>query len=474
MASSRKPRRADSSAALIDKVAQRVAACAAFVVSGASGDVLPTVAIALSGGRDSAALLHACAAWRDAGARVRLVALHVHHGLHADADVWECACERMAEAVGVAFHARRVQVAGDAGQGVEEAAREARYAALDDLCAATGASILLTAHHQDDQAETVLLQLMRGAGLDGLSAMPMVRAGAVTLLRPWIDVPRSEIELYAHTNALTWVEDPSNSDARYARNALRPLLTGMADHFPAYREALARSAAHLADAAALIEEIARADLTQITSAEGLDVAALIALSEPRQRAALRAWLAQAGMRALSTRRLDDLRTQLTNARDDGALRIELPAGQIRRYRGVARIEAHADEAPEWGAVTIGVAQFDPAHRIDQRVDVGAWGGALLFSPVVAAGIAAQILQAPLSLAPRRGGERIVLRPGGPSRALKQAYQEAGIPAWERGRLPLLYAGETLVFAAGLGMDQATVSSGPSWQITWSAASLSAP
>ena len=469
MASSRKPKRADPSArsaSLVDKVAQRVAACAAFVVSG--GAEAPTVAIALSGGRDSAALLHACAAWRDAGTRVHLVALHIHHGLQADADVWECASSRMAEAAGVAFHARRVHVAVDAGQGVEEAARDARYAALEALCAQTGASILLTAHHQDDQAETVLLQLMRGAGVDGLAAMPVVRAGAVTLLRPWIDVPRSEIELYAHTHALTWIEDPSNSDARYARNALRPLLAGMAEHFPAYREALARSATHLADAAALINEIARADLARIVSTEGLDVAAVMALSVPRQRAVLRAWLAQAGMRAVSARRLDDLRTQLIDARDDSALCVALPAGQVRRYRGVAWIEPDAGEVVAPLAVALDAGQFDAATRTERRVSVSEWGGALLFSPVVAGGIEAEILRAPLSLVPRRGGERIVLRPGGPSRALKQAYQEAGIPAWERERLPLLYAGETLVFAAGVGMDHAAVGSGPGWRITWSA------
>lgn len=472
MASSRKPKFADSSADLVNKVAQRVAACAAFVVSGEAEP--PIVAIALSGGRDSAALLHACAAWRDAGARVRLVALHIHHGLQADADAWECACERMAGAAGVAFHARRVHVAVDAGQGIEEAAREARYAALEALCGQTGASILLTAHHQDDQAETVLLQLMRGAGLDGLAAMPMARAGAVTLLRPWVDAPRSEIELYAHAHALSWVEDPSNSDARYARNALRPLLVGMADHFPAYREALSRSAAHLADAVALIDEIAQEDLTRIASADGLDVLALSALSVPRQRAVLRAWLAEAGMRALPSRRLDDLRTQLIDARDDGALRIELPTGQIRRYRGVARIDAGASDAPQQVAVTIGAMQFEPTHPAEQHVAVDAWGGTLLFVPVTSDGVAAQTLRAPLVLAPRRGGERIVLRRGGPSRALKQAYQEAGIPAWERQGLPLLYAGEMLVFAAGLGMNHAATQRGAGWQITWSPAVEGAP
>ena len=143
-------------------------------------------------------------------------------------------------------------------------------------------------------------------------------------------------------------------------NVLLALLLGMTSHFPAYRESLSRSAAHLADAAALIDEIARADLTQVASADGLSVAALIALSAPRQRAVLRAWLAEAGMRALSTRRLDDLRIQLTEARDDGALCIALPTGQIRRYRGVAWIEAGANDASEPAAITIGVTQFDPA------------------------------------------------------------------------------------------------------------------
>jgi tRNA(Ile)-lysidine synthase len=295
--------------------------------------------------------------------------------------------------------------------------------------------------------------------------MPMERVAGITLLRPWLDVPRAEIEAYAQAHALTWVEDPSNDDGRYARNALRPLLAGMAGHFPAYREALSRSAAHLADAADLIEEVALADLAQTAPAGELDVAALRALSAPRQRAVLRVWLAQAGMRAVSARRLDDLRTQLIAARDDGALRIQLPAGQVRRYRDAAWIEPGVEGAVARGAVAIDAAQFDPKHPAEQRVDIVAWGGALVFSPA-ADGLSAQILQAPLSLAPRQGGERIVLRPGGPSRALKQAYQEAGIPAWERVRLPLLYAGQTLVFAAGLGIDRAAAGAGLGWQITW--------
>lgn len=464
MASSRKPARTDPSALLVDKVAQRVAACAAFVVSGG----VPAVAVALSGGRDSAALLHAAAAWRDvAGAPVRLVALHVHHGLQADADAWEAACARMAAAVGAEFHVRRVRVSADAGRGIEEAAREARYAALDALCAEAGATLLLTAHHLDDQAETVLLQLLRGAGLDGLSAMPMARQRRVTLLRPWLDVPRSDIDAYARAHALAWVEDPSNDDARYARNALRPLLAGMAGHFPAYRASLARSAAHLAEAAALIEEVAQADLARIAPAGALALADLATLSGPRQRAVLRAWLAGAGLlRAVSSRRLEDLRTQLLSARADGALCVRLPGAHVRRYRGQAWIEVAGQPGAGPAACPIAVAQFDPTQPEVQRVDVAEWGGALVFSPAQAEGIDARVLQAPLSLTARRGGERIVLRPGGPSRALKQAYQEAGIPAWARARLPLLYAGARLVFAAGLGLDRSAVATGHGWRIAW--------
>ncbi|MHA6882979.1 tRNA lysidine(34) synthetase TilS [Ralstonia pseudosolanacearum] len=448
---------------LVDKVAQRVAACAAFVVSGGA----PTVAVALSGGRDSAALLHAAAAWRDAaGVPVRLVALHIHHGLQVDADAWEAACARMAAAAGAAFRVRRVRVSADAGRGVEEAAREARYIALDALCAETGATLLLTAHHLDDQAETVLLQLLRGAGLDGLSAMPMAHERRVTLLRPWLDVPRGDIEAYAQAHALAWVEDPSNGDAGYARNALRPLLAGMAGHFPAYRASLARSAAHLAEAAALIEEVAQADLARIAPAGTLATAGLAALSGPRQRSVLRAWLAGAGLRALSSRRLEDLRVQLLGARADGAPCIRLPGAQVRRYRGQAWIEAAGQSEARPADGPIAVSRFDPAWAEVQRVDVAEWGGALLFSPAQAEGIDARILQAPLSLAARRGGERIVLRPGGPSRALKQAYQEAGIPAWARARLPLLYAGERLVFAAGLGPDRSAVVVGPGWHVAW--------
>lgn len=165
------------------------------------------------------------------------------------------------------------------------------------------------------------------------------------------------------------------------------------------------------------------------------------------------------LRAVSSRRLEDLRAQLLGARADGAPCVRLPGAQVRRYRGQAWIEAAGQPGAGPADCPIAVSRFDPARAEVQRVDVAAWGGALLFSPAQAEGIDARILQAPLSLAARRGGERIVLRPGGPSRALKQAYQEAGIPAWARARLPLLYAGERLVFAAGLGPDRSAVAMG---------------
>ncbi|WP_197324112.1 tRNA lysidine(34) synthetase TilS, partial [Ralstonia solanacearum] len=181
---------------------------------------------------------------------------------------------------------------------------------------------------------------------------------------------------------------------------------------------------------------------------------------------LRAWLAGAGLRAVASRRLEDLRAQLLTARTDGALCVRLPGAQVRRYRAQAWIEVAGQ--PEVGPADclVAVSQFDPGRPEVQRVDVAEWGGALLFSPAQADGIGTRILQARLSLTARRGGERIVLRPGGPSRALKQAYQEARIPAWARARLPLLYAGDRLVFAAGLGLDRSAVAAGPGWCIAW--------
>ncbi|WP_430869744.1 tRNA lysidine(34) synthetase TilS, partial [Cupriavidus basilensis] len=245
---------------MTDKVAQALQAGAAFVASG-HGARAGTVAVALSGGRDSVALLHALrAAVASSSLPLRVVGLHVHHGLQAQADEWDVFCASLCRDWQLPFYSRRVTVSQQHGEGLEAAARRARYAALEAMCDEAGAELLLFAHHLDDQVETVLLRLFRGSGLAGLGGMPRLRRlGArqqIVLLRPWLDVARDDIDAYCVAHALAWIDDPSNDDPRFARNALRGQMPALVAAFPALRANVAQAAAHLAQAGELLDGLA--------------------------------------------------------------------------------------------------------------------------------------------------------------------------------------------------------------------------
>lgn len=473
MASSRKPASSpDRTARLTDKVAQALQAGAAFVVL---ADGMPgpgAIAVALSGGRDSVALLHATRAAVAASALpVPLVALHVHHGLQAEADAWDTFCAGLCQEWGVDYHCTRGNVAPRPGEGIEAAARRARYAALASLCRDTAAGLLLFAHHQDDQVETVLLRLFRGSGVHGLAGMPpMRRLGAddpTLLLRPWLDVGRAEIDAYCHAHGLRWIEDPSNDDTRFARNALRQQLPALAEAFPALRANVAQAAAHLSEAARLLDAQAARLLSTLlrpardadTRAE-LDAAGLRALSPPEADAVLRLWLRELGAQPPSTARLAAMRMQLIEG-DGGEPEIRHGELVLRRFQGhILACSPPLVTAP---------AAVPLVWQGEERIAVPAWHGELRFFPGDPSGVPESVLRQPLELAPRRGGERIVLRAGGPARALKQAYQEAAVPAWRRTALPLLWAGGQLVMAAGLGMHRRwrEAADGPRWRVEWS-------
>ncbi|WP_454765535.1 tRNA lysidine(34) synthetase TilS [Cupriavidus campinensis] len=460
-------------AALTDKVAQALQAGAAFVVSGGAAPL--TVAVALSGGRDSVALLHAtCAAAANAaplGSPVRVVALHVHHGLQAQADEWGRFCATSCHAAQVPLVSERVTVQATAGEGIEAAARRARYAALGRMCRAQGAALLLFAHHRDDQVETVLLRLFRGAGVAGMAGMPARRPldaqGDVQLLRPWLDVSRTEIDAYCGQHGLVWIEDPSNSDTRFARNALRAGLPALLQAFPALYENVTQAASHFGQAAAMLDGLAARELARLagpgrdadTLAE-LDLAGLRALPPDHADGVLRHWLRDLGAQSPSTARLAAMRKQLIE-QGGGEPAIAHDGLVLRRFRDrVLACRAVPDAAP---------APFAFIWRGEDRIVIPAWRGALRFARDDSFGVPEAVLHAPLRLAARRGGERIVLRPGGPARALKQAYQEAAIPAWRRAWLPLLWSGEVLVLAAGLGMHRrwpADAPHAPRWRVEW--------
>lgn len=423
-----------------------------------------TIAIACSGGLDSMVLLDLAASWCRAHA-IALHVLHVHHGLSPNADAWLGHVEAAASALGAGFDARRVTLApAGAGAGVEASARKLRYRALGEMCRAHGSSVLLSAHHLDDQAETVLLQLLRGSGPAGLSGMDAANAApelldnpSLVMARPLLALGRAALEAHARARGLAWVEDESNADVRYARNALRhTVMPALALAFPGFQERFARSAAHAQSAQRLLVELAQSDLAASLDDGAIDCARLRTMSDERACNMLRHWFTVQGLAMPSTAWLTELHVQLVEARHDAQLLVTHPACHLRRHRDRLRITPKLPDLP-------GMRDPDDAGVIDKPGQSFAWhgepqlvfpayGGVLHFAPAATGFDAAWLHGRPLVIDFRKGGERLKLAPNRPTRGLKAHYQAAGVPAWERGRLPVVSAGRDLLYAAGLGMD----------------------
>lgn len=410
----------------------------------------PAWRIALSGGLDSTVLLHLLVRLSRQQPLPPLSAIHIHHGLQAVADAWPEHCRQLCTALGVPLQVEHVQV--DTGASLERAAREARYAAFARQLGE--GELLLTGQHRDDQAETLLLRLLRGAGVRGLAGMPLQRAvGRGLLLRPLLQVSRAELEAYAREQALHWVEDPSNTDSRLARNFLRhEVLPGLVPHWPQAVGNLARSAGHLREAQELLDELACQDLAQAGTASDfaelglpcLELAPLRRLSDARQRNALRHWLATftslpdsehwAGWR--------DLR----DAAVDAAPLWRLASGELRR----------ADGRLWWLSGDWLKAPAQPLQWAEP-------GGALVLP---GNGLLRCVGSAPpgaLQVRYRQGGEVLVV-PGRGHRDLKRLLNERAIPVFVRGRLPLLYRGDELLAVANLsGLDG---SQWGDWRLQW--------
>lgn len=408
--------------------------------------------VALSGGLDSVVLLTALVDLRHHVKRWRalpLRALHVHHGLRPAADDWARHCRSLCRELGVPLHLRRVRISA-AGASLEAEARRARYAALER--GLHRHEWLLTAHHIDDQLETMLLQWMRGAGVAGLAAMPpRAPFGRGWLMRPLLSVQRDELLVFARAKRLAWVEDDSNVDERFERNYVRaqvaPLLRA---RWPAAARVAARSAAHLGEAKALLEEIAASDLAAIGGPAGtLELAKLDALSVARQRNVLRHWLAAHGLNIPDTVHLERIRAELPAARADAQPLVRWTGGEVRRFR--ERLYAFTP------AQSVAMAQrprsgYETSRqpwdwRRRRRFELGGRRGALRLVADVHGNIDGAKLPARLWVGMRTGGEKIRLTPGGPRRALKELLRGAAVPPWERERLPLVYAAPTEVAAA---------------------------
>ncbi len=421
---------------------------------GAPGHAEKAIAVAYSGGLDSTVLLHLAHAYA-APKGMRLFAFHIHHGLNARADDWLSHCREICGQLGITFEARRVTLNLQEGEGTEAAARRERYAALADMCARHGVGLLLTAHHEDDQAETVLLQLMRGAGVAGLSGMEVLGAIPGTegetlpkLLRPLLAVSRQALESRAKKNHLAWVEDDSNQDDRYARNAIRlkvaPVLSLF---FPGFERRVTRSAQHMQSAGRLLRALAEMDRETCRDGDTLDIARMVALGEDRFDNLFRFWLGEHGLRMPSAAWLKEAKTQLLDAREDAQVKLELEGAVIRRYRKkllfLGKKEVDNPVLPE---------PLPPFRwQGELRIPVVAWGGEFRFDAAEEGVDAAWLRETSLQIKPYSGKAMLRAEKGRPTRNLKVHYQEKQVGAWERQRLPLLYAGEKLLFAAGIGM-----------------------
>jgi len=407
------------------------------------------VAVAYSGGRDSTALLHATLQGA-AGSAVRVVALHVNHGLSAHADAWQAQCaaqcrrwSQRGHALG--FVATRIEQRPAPGDSTEAWARGVRHAALQRMAAEQGASVLLLAHHRRDQAETLLLQALRGAGLAGLAAMPReaVRDG-LTWARPWIDTPREAIEAYAKRHRLRWIDDDSNDDTRLARNRLRlRVWPALRDAFPDAEGALAQASTWAQEAMTIVDEVARSDLAGIATPAGLVLAAWAQLPDARRSLALRTWLRDVSGTAPSAALVMRLLDELPLARN-GAM-WPIGAGWLRRVSNVLRHEpvssAPASSSPPETTLAV---------RRAGRYALPGWGGSLQVERVRANGVPLAWL-GHVELRPRAGGEQFQAGLGRPPRSLKKQYQSAGIVAADR-QGPLLFSGGLLLFVPGLGID----------------------
>jgi len=402
-----------------------------------------TILLGLSGGMDSVVLLHLLHAlapkfdWR-------VSAIHVHHGLSPNADDWADFCRDLCARYDIPLQVEQVDVRLLRNEhGIEAAARKLRYAAF----AQQTCDFIALAHHADDQAETLLLQLLRGAGVRGAASMPMLKPAlkqAAATLRPLLEMPRSALFAYAQQHDLSWIEDESNNDDSYGRNFLRHRIFPELEHrFPAYRETLARSVRHFAEASELLDALAQQDALNWVLGDPLELALLRSLSHPRARNLLRYVLHLQGAPMPHDVQLDEMLCQLLGARANASVCENVGAWQVRRYQD----KVYVLRKP---------AQIDPALSLswdgEAELDWPASGKSLSFAKVQGQGISLQKLQhAPVTFRLRSGGEVLCPHLGAATRSLKNLLQEHRIPPWQRERLPLLYCGSELAAVVGLAV-----------------------
>lgn len=400
--------------------------------------------IALSGGIDSVVLLHVLATLSKQ-LQFTLSAVHVNHGISSNATLWSRFCCDLCHSYGISSYVAYLQIKKEAGISLEAIAREERYRIFGHI----QADYVVLAQHLDDQAETLLLQLFRGAGVKGLSAMPVTRKqasdAAPQILRPLLDVSRSRIEDYARQNKLNWINDESNDSITFNRNFLRhEILPILRKRYPNYPKTLLRTSRHLSEASLLLEELAEIDSAHSLDSGKLQVENLRKLSFSRAKNLLRYTLIQHGVTLPSTAKIENILNQLLSIGMDNQFHINLGDTEIRCYKGaIYMLPGKTPPQESKQCVWHGEDYLALQH----------FRGTIRFTQVKNRGISQQkILNKPITVRSRSGGERFTPACNRPRRSLKNLLQETAIPPWERIAMPLLFCGEKLIWVPGIGID----------------------
>ena len=412
--------------------------------------------LAFSGGLDSTVLLHPLVCWQQQHPQVHLRALHVHHGLSPNADSWAAHCLQICQQWGIPLAVLPVLVDGRE-QGIEAAAREARYQALFQQL--QPGECLLTAQHLDDQCETLLLALKRGSGPAGLAGMPAQRSlGEKQHLRPLLGISRQQLEAWAAEHQLSWIEDESNADCRYDRNFLRQrVIPELQARWPHFNAAAARSAALCGEQEQLLDELLAEQLTQLTDEQGrLTFTSLLSMSEARRHALLRRWIAGQGGAMPSRDALLRITREVMQSREDAQPCLNFGAFELRRYR------QHLYWLPPQDSLSQHLLTWDDRSQALQLPDQ--LGELLARSDVPQLRFPAADEQVSVRFQ-AQGYFHLQGRMGG--REMKKLWQEASIPPWQRERIPLIYYNQTLICAPGLFITrEGAASNEQGWQAIW--------
>lgn len=408
--------------------------------------------IAFSGGLDSTALAHALSRARTG---VPIIAIHIDHRLHEDSARWSEHCDTFAQSLGIEYRSREVTVQLDSGKGPEASAREARYTALH--AELEHGDWLLSAHHREDQAETLLLNLVRGSGPAGIAGIGAIRRfGPGWLARPLLHNDQESLHDYAKLHGLDWIDDPSNTDQRFDRNFLRhDVLPRLKARWPDIAARLQRSAAHAGEAATLLSNLAAIDLEALGSRPAhLPIDGLLGLSPGRQKNLLRYSLRLLGLSTPTALQLERILGDVIAAREDAQPQVSWPGTSVRRYRnGLYLLPEVLANSPVSGPID------------GDSVTLGAGLGVLKFEGGAERGLSAELFQRDLRLDIRHGGEQFRPDGQGHTRKLKKLLQEEGVVPWMRSRLPLIFSGDQLIAVGDLWIA-ADAASSPGVAVRW--------